>query len=102
MENFSQEIEEMLRSRLKEQEIDLDISDEMKQSTITDIADTVINSVINSIKDAVLADPRVASRMTSLRAPAGGQVEAVEAHLGRTKDEWVSPSLPANFGYNQI
>jgi hypothetical protein len=89
MANLSQEIEQILRSRLKEQDIDLDIdidiSDEMKQSTITDIADTVINSV----KEAVLADPRVASRMDRLRVSAAGQMEAVKAHLDRTRDEMV-------------
>jgi hypothetical protein len=61
------EVQERIRSYLKEHNIDLDsldISDEMKQSTMEDIAATAVGAVT----DAVLADPRLVAKMATIRA----------------------------------
>jgi len=83
------EVQEKIRSYLKEHNIDLDsldISDEMKQSTMEDIAATAVGAVT----EAVLADPRLVAKMATIRASAAGRMDAVEANLDQIKDEIVS------------
>lgn len=85
-------IQELVRSYIKEHTIDLeslDISDEMKQSTMEDIA----AAAVGAVTDAVLADPRLVAKMATIRASAAGTMDAVEAHLDQMKDEIVSSSL---------
>jgi hypothetical protein len=92
--DFVKEIQEIVRNHLKENNI---IVDEMKEATIKDLAECALRAVKDELKAAVLSDPSISSRLGLLRATVAGQIDALQAHFIKTKDELVSPpSVPTS------
>jgi hypothetical protein len=86
--DFVKEIQEIIRNHLKENNITLD---EMKEATIKDLAECALRAIKDELKAAVLSDPSITSRLCLLRATVAGQIDALQAHFKKTKDELVSP-----------
>jgi hypothetical protein len=86
--DFVKEIQEIVRNHLKENNIDVD---EMKEATIKDLAECIFREAKDELKAAVLSDPSISSRLSLLRATAAGQIDALQAHFEKIKDEMVSP-----------
>jgi hypothetical protein len=86
--DFVKEIQEIVRKHLKENNINVD---EMKEATIKDLAECVLRAVKDELKAAVLSDPSISSRLSLLRATVAGQIDALQAHFEKTRDEMVSP-----------
>jgi hypothetical protein len=86
--DFVKEIQEIVRYHLKENNI---IVDEMKEATIKDLAECALRAVKDELKTAVLSDPSITSRLCLLRATVAGQIDALQAHFDKTKDEMVRP-----------
>jgi hypothetical protein len=86
--DFVKEIQEIVRNHLKENNINVD---EMKEATIKDLAEGVFRAVKDEVKAAVLSDPSSSSHLSLLRATVAGQIDALQAHFEKTKDEMVSP-----------
>ncbi|PMD50564.1 uncharacterized protein K444DRAFT_670255 [Hyaloscypha bicolor E] len=84
--DFVKEIQDIVRNHLKENNI---IVDEMKEATIKDLAECALSAVKDELKAAVLSDPSISSRLGLLHATVAGQIDALQAHFIKTKDELI-------------